>query len=83
VFNIHPGRGLGGKPGKRLAYGLYHRFGPAPKPEEEVIVEYHGGGLRGDAWDPIPRDRIGRDILREDQEMLEIIIESILSGVIN
>lgn len=83
MFNIHPGRGLGGKPGKRLAYGLGHHFGQIPVIEEEAIVEYQGGGLRGDAWDQIPRDRINRDILREDQEMLEIIIESILSGVIN
>jgi hypothetical protein len=85
VFNIHPGRGLGGKPGKRLAYGLGHRFGRAPVipiPPPPLVIG--GAGSAGRRRLDLPtRDDINQDIVREDQEMLEIIIESILSGVIN
>ena len=46
-----------------------------------TVLEYHGGGMRGGAWDELEYERIRRRILREDEEMLEIIIQAILSGV--
>lgn len=49
-----------------------------------VIVkkpEYRGGGQRGDAWD---LDIFEEDLLiREDEELLEIIIMALTSGVID
>jgi hypothetical protein len=46
-----------------------------------TVLEYHGGGMSGGAWDELEYERIRRKILREDEEMLEIIIQAILSGV--
>lgn len=51
-------------------------------PIDEDVLEYHGGGMRGDAWDLPSRDQMWHDMTREDNEILEIIIGSILSGVI-
>jgi hypothetical protein len=49
-----------------------------------VIVEkpeYRGGGQRGDAWD---LEKFEEDLLiREDEELLEIIIMALTSGVID
>ena len=84
--NLRPGRGLGRQANGVLGWGLGKKLSEEEEPPIIPVVEvaeYQGGGMRGDAWDQVPMDRIRRDILREDQEMLEIIIESILSGVIN
>lgn len=48
---------------------------------EEPAAEYHGGGMRGDAWD---LEKFEDDLLiREDEELLEIIIMVLTSGVID
>lgn len=43
--------------------------------------EYRGGGQRGGAWD---REKFEDDLLiREDEELLEIIILALTSGVLD
>jgi hypothetical protein len=47
----------------------------------EKPEEYRGGGQRGDAWD---LEIFEEDLLiREDEELLEIIIMALTSGVID
>ena len=58
--------------------GLLAGVGAVP-----TVLEYHGGGMRGGAWDELEYDRIRRRILREDEEMLEMILQSIISGVLD
>ena len=49
------------------------------KPEPDL--EYRGGGQRGDAWD---LEKFEDDyLIREDEELLEIIIMALTSGVID
>jgi hypothetical protein len=83
VFNLLPGQGLGTTASRLLAYGL----GPAIAPlvEIEEKLEYRGGGQLGDVWDlrDLLREK-GRDYYKEqDDEMLEILIQLVTSGVLN
>lgn len=48
-----------------------------------VRLEYRGGGQRGDAWDITIEDEHLRRILKEDDELFEMIIEVIMSGVLD
>ena len=49
-----------------------------------VRVEYYGGGQRGDAWDLKYDDRELEILIRqEDDELMEIILHTILSGVLD
>jgi len=49
-----------------------------------VRIEYHGGGQRGDAWDLIVDDReLETLIMQDDDELMEIILHTILSGVLD
>lgn len=80
MYNLQPGQGLGGSASNLLAYGL----GPSIVEFVEQVLEYHGGGQRGDAWD---KELLGTwDIqkeIREDEEVMEIILQLILSGVLD
>lgn len=84
MYNLLPGQGLGGSPSSLIAYGL-GSFPPSAPLVEEPIAEYRGGGQRGDAWDldQFETDLLDRKILEEDEELLEIIIMALTSGVLD
>lgn len=83
MFNLLPGQGLGTSASRLLAYGL----GPAIAPlvEVEEKLEYRGGGQFGDAWDlrEVSRERRLEYYKKQDDEMLEILIQLVTSGVLN
>ena len=80
MFNLQPGQGLGFTGSELIAYGLGSGLEALA---EQPAPEYHGGGMLGGAWDELEYDRIRHRILREDEEMIEIIIQAILSGVLD
>jgi hypothetical protein len=83
VFNLQPGQGLGTVCCELIAYGLGT---PSELLVEEPIAEYHGGGQRGDVWDlQDEMMKIQRRELQklEDEELLEIIIMALTSGVLD
>lgn len=71
MFNLYPGQGLGLQAHKELAFGL-GAFEEVPV--EEEVQEYYGGRYE---WDQIYTDRL----ITEDEEILQIIIEALTSGV--
>jgi len=83
VFNLLPGQGLGTTASRLLAYGL----GPAIAPlvEIEEKLEYRGGGQLGDVWDlrKESKERYLEFCKKQDEEMMEMIIQILTSGVLN
>jgi hypothetical protein len=83
VYNLLPGQGLGDSASRLLAYGL----GPAIAPlvEIEEKPEYRGGGQLGGVWDlqDLLREKGREYYKKEDEEMLEILIQVLTSGVLN
>lgn len=83
MFNLLPGQGLGASASRLLAYGL----GPAIAPLVEVDekLEYRGGGQLGDAWDlrELSREKWLEYCKKQDDEMMEILIQVLTSGVLN
>lgn len=71
MFNLYPGQGLGLQAHKELAFGL-GAFEEVPVPEEEA-QQYYGGRYE----DELYTDRL----IDEDEEILEIIIAALTSGV--
>ncbi len=86
MFNIQPGQGLGFSANKQIALGLGTPF----ELVEDVVVVLPrpvprvGGisALEALKKKLLKRKEPGYDIHRDDQEVLEIIIEAILSGIL-
>jgi len=49
----------------------------------EAVSEYRGGGMRGDVWDlqDLAQERRRQFLIREDEEIFEMILQFIISGV--
>jgi hypothetical protein len=98
LFNLFPGQGLGGWSFEEIiryiiirliAFGLgFPLFPPEPEP---VVVDqnlYGGGGKKAYVprfdWDDIIGDIKRRELIQEDDEqILEIIINALATGVID
>ena len=58
--------------------------GSGPKPTPIVTLPDLGGGGEADEWYPrIKKAKPRYDIHRDDNDMLEVIIEMVLSGILN
>lgn len=89
MYSSLPGRGLGGRASRLIAYGLGTAFTDVVVPAEAYVdTNVYGGGGKAYVprydWDDIIGDIDRRHrIMEEDEEVLQIIIEAILSGVIH
>lgn len=81
MFNLQPGQGLGFTGSELIAYGL--GSGLAPLVEEQPVPEYRGGGQHGDVWDlqDLALERRREFLMKEDEEIFEMILQFILSEV--
>ncbi len=83
MFNIQPGQGLGFSASKEIAYGLGTPFAVII-----IIIEEeakHEGGLIGvpGAWiTPEKKLELRKQVIREDEEMVVILIHAIVHEVI-
>lgn len=82
-----PGRGLGKRASSLIAYGLGTPFTTVPV-EEYVDTNVYGGGgkeyVSRFEWDDIIGDIERRErIMEDDEQILQIIITAISSGVLD
>jgi hypothetical protein len=84
VFNIQPGQGLGFSASKEIAFGLGTPFAVVVIIIEEEIKHEGGmiGAIPGRLITPTQKLELRKRILREDEEMVVILIHAVVHEVI-
>lgn len=93
MFNLQPGTGLGFTGSKQIALGLGGASEVAQPPVvEPVPIPATGGGGSGGVrpyrepyrkqWEDVQRESNRARILREDQEIIDVIIALLTKGIL-